>query len=159
MTDHLTPATVEEITKLAARREQSNKLWDLMEKYISKGYRMVDKRCVICSNILLQPPIGHLGKHYCVNCNDTERTENNTNGKESSHRTLMVTVPVTVTRDKLAAKTKNPICKKPSIREKSETIKKRIKKKTEEKDQERNQKKDQKKDRERNQQNPRQGAG
>ena len=75
MDDEWTPPTQEELAKMAVRRARSDKVSQIMGQYMLKGYRMLDKQCPICSNVLLQTPAAQGGTNYCVSCYDMEPTE------------------------------------------------------------------------------------
>lgn len=53
-----------------ATRERSNKVSSIMGQYMLKGYRMLDKQCPICFNVLLQTPAAQGATQYCVSCID-----------------------------------------------------------------------------------------
>ena len=70
--DEWRPPSEAEKKVIAARRERSDKISQLMGGYLLKGYKMLATVCRVCATIEMQDRQGQV---YCIACNEVRKYE------------------------------------------------------------------------------------
>jgi len=82
------PPTEAEMKLLAARRERSDKISQIMGQYLLKGYRMLGTNCTECECIMMQDK---QKRNYCIACEelDTDTDKDDPAVSQTAARSLV----------------------------------------------------------------------